>query len=55
MVRIGNFLFHFRNGLFPVAYCLLLVPSARIFPSESTALAVDSLGKIRAEGTRRRQ
>ena len=40
MVRIGNFLFHFRNGLFPAAYCLLLVPSARIFPSESTALAV---------------
>jgi protein-S-isoprenylcysteine O-methyltransferase Ste14 len=24
MVRIGNFLFHYRNGLFPLAYVLLL-------------------------------
>jgi protein-S-isoprenylcysteine O-methyltransferase Ste14 len=28
MVRIGNFLFHYRNGLFPIAYGLLFVNSA---------------------------
>jgi protein-S-isoprenylcysteine O-methyltransferase Ste14 len=27
IVRIGNFLFHYRNGLFPVVYALLVIPS----------------------------
>lgn len=28
MVRLGNFLFHYRNMLFPVFYALLFLPSA---------------------------
>lgn len=32
MVKIGNFLFHFRNGLFPVFYAALFIPSTDIFP-----------------------
>ncbi len=27
MIRLGNFFFHYRNALFPVAYALLFVPS----------------------------
>ena len=40
MVRIGNFLFLVRNGLFPVAYAVLLIPSAPIFAGDLTAFAV---------------
>lgn len=32
MVRVGNFLFHYRNGLFPLAYALLFVNSPGLFP-----------------------
>ena len=31
MVRLGNFLFRYRNGLFPVAYLLLFWKSPPIF------------------------
>lgn len=27
MVRVGNFLFHYRNGIFPLLYLLLFIPS----------------------------
>jgi len=27
MIKLGNFFFHYRNGLFPLAYALLFVPS----------------------------
>ena len=40
MVRIGNFLFHYRNGLFPLAFVLLLVPGRRIFASDLMAAGV---------------
>jgi protein-S-isoprenylcysteine O-methyltransferase Ste14 len=30
MVRLGNFLFHYRNMLFPVFYLLLFVPSQKV-------------------------
>ena len=30
MVRLGNFLFHYRNMLFPVFYLLLFVPSRKV-------------------------
>jgi protein-S-isoprenylcysteine O-methyltransferase Ste14 len=30
MVRIGNFLFHYRNGLFPLVYVLLFLKSHRV-------------------------
>ena len=31
MVRLGNFLFHYRNGLFPFAYLLLFWKSPAVF------------------------
>jgi len=31
MVRIGNYLFHYRNRLFPVLYVCLFIPSPKIF------------------------
>ncbi|HZF16850.1 MAG TPA: isoprenylcysteine carboxylmethyltransferase family protein [Steroidobacteraceae bacterium] len=31
MVAIGNFLFHFRNALFPVAFLLVLLPGPVLF------------------------
>jgi protein-S-isoprenylcysteine O-methyltransferase Ste14 len=40
MVRIGNFFFHWRNVLFPLAYFLLLVPSPKIFSSPYVAALV---------------
>jgi protein-S-isoprenylcysteine O-methyltransferase Ste14 len=41
MVRIGNFLFHYRNGLFPIALILLLLwPGPRIFASDLLAVGV---------------
>lgn len=32
MIRIGNFLFRYRNGLFPLLYALLFVSSSPILP-----------------------
>jgi protein-S-isoprenylcysteine O-methyltransferase Ste14 len=40
MVALGNFLFRFRNGLFPLAYLLLLVKSPRLFANEYIALGL---------------
>jgi protein-S-isoprenylcysteine O-methyltransferase Ste14 len=43
MVRIGNFFFHYRNGLFPLVYLLLLVPSPSVFPDYRVAALVGFL------------
>jgi protein-S-isoprenylcysteine O-methyltransferase Ste14 len=40
MVRVGNFLFHYRNGLFPLAYAILFVPSARLIQNDYLALGL---------------
>src|SRR4030095_6920492 len=40
MVRIGNFLFHYRNGLFPVAFVLLLWKGRPIFEDDLAAAGV---------------
>src|SRR5208282_5943486 len=40
MVRIGNFFFHYRNGLFPLVYLLLIFKSPGLFPDFRTALAI---------------
>jgi protein-S-isoprenylcysteine O-methyltransferase Ste14 len=40
MVRLGNFLFHFRNGLFPAFYLLLFLNSPRIFDDYWLAVAL---------------
>ncbi|MDQ6632320.1 MAG: isoprenylcysteine carboxylmethyltransferase family protein [Verrucomicrobiota bacterium] len=40
MVRIGNFLFHYRNGLFPIVYLLLFFPARPIFPDDYLAVLI---------------
>lgn len=37
MVKIGNFLFHYRNGLVPVVYALLALKSRPLLPDYSVA------------------
>lgn len=50
MVKLGNFLFHYRNFLFPVFYALLFVPAPNVFPNYKTALilgfCIAMLGQI---------
>lgn len=36
-IRLGNFFFHYRNGLFPLAYALLFVPSRPLLSDYRTA------------------
>jgi protein-S-isoprenylcysteine O-methyltransferase Ste14 len=43
MVRIGNFLFHYRNGIFPVVYAILLLPSRAFLASYELALGLGVL------------
>jgi protein-S-isoprenylcysteine O-methyltransferase Ste14 len=40
MIRLGNYLFHHRNKLFPVFYVFLFVPSPRIFANPFLPMAV---------------
>jgi protein-S-isoprenylcysteine O-methyltransferase Ste14 len=40
MVKIGNFFFHYRNGLFPLVYLLLILKSPGLFPDFRTALVI---------------
>lgn len=40
MVKIGNFLFHYRNGLFPLAYLLLFVQGKPVFEQDWVAAAL---------------
>lgn len=38
MVRIGNFFFRYRNGLFPLVFVLLFLNSRRLFPDPTVAV-----------------
>jgi len=40
MVKIGNFFFHYRNGLLPVFFLLILVPSPELFKNPTLALLI---------------
>ena len=40
MVKLGNFLYHYRNFLFPVFYALLFIPTMSLFSNYKTALVV---------------
>ena len=40
MVRLGNFLFRNRNGIFPLFYLMLFVPSREVFPNPVTAMII---------------
>ncbi|MBP9902081.1 MAG: isoprenylcysteine carboxylmethyltransferase family protein [Verrucomicrobia bacterium] len=43
MVRIGNFFFHYRNGLFPLLYLLLFLNGPAAFPDQRLALLIGVL------------
>jgi protein-S-isoprenylcysteine O-methyltransferase Ste14 len=43
MIRIGNFLFHYRNGLFPLVYLLLVPKSPPLLASYKLAAAAGFL------------
>jgi protein-S-isoprenylcysteine O-methyltransferase Ste14 len=43
MVKLGNFFFHYRNGLFPLVYALLVIKSPGLFPDYRVALLVGFL------------
>jgi protein-S-isoprenylcysteine O-methyltransferase Ste14 len=38
IIKLGNFFFHYRNGLFPLAYALLFVPSRPLLDDYRIAL-----------------
>ena len=50
LVAIGNFLFRFRNGLFPLAFLLVFLPGPAVFPTDVVAAivgaAVALLGQV---------
>src|SRR5437773_2403603 len=52
MVRFGNWIFHYRNFLFPVFYLLLFIPSPEIFSSWETAIEVGTLISFTGEFVR---
>lgn len=52
MVAIGNFLFHFRNMLFPLFYAALFIPSPRVFDSHYTAALVGLAICLAGQGIR---
>jgi len=43
IVKIGRFLFHYRNGLFPLVYALLLLKSPPLLPDFRIALVIGFL------------
>jgi protein-S-isoprenylcysteine O-methyltransferase Ste14 len=40
LVKLGNFLFRNRNGIFPLFYLMLFVPSWEVFPNPITAMII---------------
>lgn len=40
MVKLGNLIFHNRNGIFPLFYLVLFIPSPEIFPNPVTAMMI---------------
>lgn len=40
MVKFGNFIFHNRNGIFPLFYLVLFIPSPEIFKDPVIAMAI---------------
>src|SRR6185369_11260885 len=50
MICLGNFLFHYRNGLFPLAYLLLFWPAPILFATDTLAavlgLGIAMLGQL---------
>ena len=40
MIKLGNFLFRNRNGIFPIFYLMLFVPSREVFTNPVTAMII---------------
>jgi protein-S-isoprenylcysteine O-methyltransferase Ste14 len=40
MVKLGNLIFHNRNGIFPLFYLVLFIPSPEIFANPVTAMLI---------------
>ena len=40
MVKLGNFLFRNRNGIFPLFYLMLFIPSREVFTNPVTAMII---------------
>jgi protein-S-isoprenylcysteine O-methyltransferase Ste14 len=40
MVKLGNLIFHTRNGIFPLFYLLLFIPSPKLFSNPITAFII---------------
>jgi protein-S-isoprenylcysteine O-methyltransferase Ste14 len=43
LVKFGNFIFHYRNFLFPVFYAALFIPSAPLFNQVETSVIIGSV------------
>jgi protein-S-isoprenylcysteine O-methyltransferase Ste14 len=52
IIRIGNFLFHYRNGLFPLAYALLFLPSPPVLADYRLAAVLGLLVGGAGQGLR---
>ncbi len=52
MVKIGNFLFRFRNGLFPLFYLTMFFPSPRVCPDYKLMLALGLLVALSGQAIR---
>jgi len=52
MIRIGNFLFHYRNALFPLAYLLLFLNGPRIIADYRLAVAGGLIVALAGQGLR---
>lgn len=52
MIRIGNFFFHYRNGLFPLVYALLFFNSPPLLPDYRFAALVGFLVALSGQSLR---
>jgi protein-S-isoprenylcysteine O-methyltransferase Ste14 len=52
MIRIGNFFFHYRNGLFPLFYVILFINGPAAFPDPRLALIIGILIAAIGQGLR---
>jgi protein-S-isoprenylcysteine O-methyltransferase Ste14 len=52
MIRLGNFLFHYRNGIFPVAYVFIFAKTTLLFPDFKCAAAVGLAIALVGQGLR---
>lgn len=52
MIKFGNWIFHYRNFLFPVFYLMLFIPSPEIFNNYIIAIIAGLIISLSGEGIR---